>query len=213
MQLFLDSSTATKLKLIHLTQAFCDDDEVDQALSADLFNPSTEPKTRDNIYWAFENPLNPKLGTPEFLKKLLDNQLGPKEQRVKFSHLGQVVFDRRSRGPVNFAAQQKQFGMGDGFDEGGGGGHTETKLERTFSGRSAVIFHLLFSLEAIARTPVPEGDREVEPSAVKPILKQILAIKDAKDPNLKATAEDLEALVVFKNAAWLLEQIEKSELP
>jgi len=205
-KLFVDSSPATKLKLIQLTQAFCpDDEEAEQALQADLFNPSTTPDTRDKIFSTLGNALKTKQSTALFLKKLLDNQLGPEEHRVKFLQLDQVVLNDRLRGRIDLAAQENAVAM----EKGMARKKYRNQQPRTFSGRSAVIFHLLYPLEAITRASVPTAGQEVEPVVVKQILKQILAIRDTEDPNLKATAEELEALVVFKNAAWLLGQIEK----
>ena len=210
-QLFLDSSTSTKLELIHLTRAICNnDEEVEQALSAELFNLSTKPETRDQIYETLDGRQKPMPSSVLFLKKLLDNQLGPDEQRVKFSDLEEVYLDQGLSGPFIFADQGMSRGTRMGKNPHYRSTSGETELPKTISGRSAVIYELLVSLEWLTRAPVKLRDKRlVEPEAITPILKQIMSIKDSEDPTMKATVDELDELLVFENAAWVLGRIEE----
>ena len=210
-QLFLDSSAATKLKLIHFMRAICNnDEEVEQALSDALFNPSTKPAIRDWIYETLDGRQKPMPSSVLFLKKLLDNQLGPDEQRVKFSDLEEVYLDQGLSGPFIFADQGKSRGTRMGKNQHYRSTSGETELTKTISGRSAVIYELLVSLEWLTRAPVKLRDKRlVEPEAITPILKQIMSIKDSEDPTMKATVDELDELLVFENAAWVLGRIEE----
>ena len=92
-QLFLESSPVIQLTLIRLTRAFWpNDEEVELAIQSNLFDPSVFEAYphgffgfivggKRQTYWDFLSSSSKPIAV-QALKKLLDNQLGPEDQRI-----------------------------------------------------------------------------------------------------------------------------------
>jgi len=229
-ELFLKSSATTKYHLIRLTRAYGQNDEqVELALQAEVFSPSTSPNLRDGLYEAIAGEISRRSrstsqsrdldSSPEsfsllFLQKLLDNQLGPNSQRIQFNALEEMKTDRfRKEGRLRYFSDD--FGMGPRRDA------WKRNANKVFEGRPAMVFQILDSLMSIATEPIANGNeklvrlresdsnKELDHEKIKVILKKILAIETTEDTELLADIENLKTLLIFENAKTLLDRITK----
>lgn len=222
-QLFLDSSPATKAELIRLTRAFWQNDEqIELALQTAVLDSSTQLDSRRWMYQlitgedgrgARTTRRDVLKSSPEpfavlFLKKLLDNQLGPNAQRVKISDF-EVVCNAQSGHPMDFVAELATTRDGGGRNRQGGVFGMNLEDTKTIEGRPAMVYQILNSLGNIVLTPKRFSSEELDVKTIKPLLVQILAIETSKDPELQADLESMKTLLIFKNTKTLLEKITK----
>ena len=227
-ELFLKSSAYTRAQLTELTRAYWQDDEqIQLTLRTDVFNPSTQPQVRDHLYEVIMSSNRPfkkadwsDPSTLLFLEKLLDNQLGPDAQRLKFLKY-EKVSGRRSLVEMlttEFSAETSKDGRA--MMEMGTNDHRalehRIKVAQAIEGRPVVVRHIINSILGITFTKYRPSLLRMEDLKSKPqeelektkqLLEKILAIEASEDPELKADLEDMKTLLIFKSAKALHNKI------
>ena len=197
-QLFLDSSADTKPDLVRLTRAFWpNNDEIELALQSSLFDLSTIVEVRDAIYSTIVGQnkretyrdflaSSPKPIAVQFLKKLLDNQLGPENQRI-------VVMEDSRKGVFNSRPDNWQ-------------------TIKAVAGRPATILNVLSSTAVLMQKHPNDTDEDVT-VPIRELIERIVEIEETDNPTLKQELDDFKGLEIFRIAKKLLEKTTEQHSP